>query len=174
MGKFATFLVGGVVGAAAAFFLSPRSGADNRSYVSSAMGGKVQIPASVQEKASQLVGAAASTSTTVINTVVDNAADARKNVADRMSTITPPAVSSLNSNGDELREKIDAARERIATQVAKNAEAARDAAVDKVPVVIDAAQGAAQAAQGAAATAKDAAANAASTVAAKVKPASQD
>ncbi len=74
----------------------------------------------------------------------------------------------------KLRQKIDAARERIATQVAKNAEAARDAAVDKVPAVLDAAaaaketatgaaQHAAEAVQGAAATAADAAKEAAGT-----------
>ena len=79
---------------------------------------------------------------------------------------------AFDNNGDELRQKIDAARERIATQVAKNAEAARDAAVDKVPAVLDAAaaaketatgaaQHAAEAVQGAAATAADAAKEAA-------------
>ncbi len=70
--------------------------------------------------------------------MVDNGSDAYKNVVSRVNQ--NPTVQAFNDNGDELRQKIDAARERIATQVAKNAEAARDAAVDKIPVAIDAAR----------------------------------
>ena len=196
MGKFTTFLIGGIVGAAAGLLLSPRTGAENRAKVSEAINEKVnlEVPAGVQEKAGQFVEAAASTSQKVINTVVDNGSDAYKNVVSRVNQ--NPTVQAFNDNGDELRQKIDAARERIATQVAKNAEAARDAAVDKIPVAIDAAQGAAQnasqvvsgaaqtagaavagAAQnagqvvaGAANTAKDAVAGAASSVTAKINP----
>lgn len=199
MGKFATFLIGGIVGAAAGLLLSPRTGAENRAKVSEAINEKVnlEVPAGVQEKAGQFVEAAASTSQKVINTVVDNGSDAYKNVVSRVNQ--NPTVQAFNDNGDELRQKIDAARERIATQVAKNAEAARDAAVDKIPVAIDAAQNAKVAAQnasqvvsgaaqtagaavagaaqnagqvvaGAANTAKDAVAGAASSVTAKINP----
>lgn len=185
MGKFTTFLIGGIVGAAAGLLLSPRTGAENRAKVSEAINEKVnlEVPAGVQEKAGQFVEAAASTSQKVINTVVDNGSDAYKNVVSRVNQ--NPTVQAFNDNGDELRQKIDAARERIATQVAKNAEAARDAAVDKIPVAIDAAQGAAQTAgaavagaaqnagqvvAGAANTAKDAVAGAASSVTAKINP----
>lgn len=199
MGKFTTFLIGGIVGAAAGLLLSPRTGAENRAKVSEAFNEKVnlEVPAGVQEKAGQFVEAAASTSQKVINTVVDNGSDAYKNVVSRVNQ--NPTVQAFNDNGDELRQKIDAARERIATQVAKNAEAARDAAVDKIPVAIDAAQNAKVAAQnasrvvsgaaqtagaavagaaqnagqvvaGAANTAKDAVAGAASSVTAKINP----
>lgn len=196
MGKFATFLIGGIVGAAAGLLLSPRSGAENRAKVSEVINDnvKIEVPAGVQEKAGQFASAAASTSQKVINTVVDNGSDAYKNVVSRVNQ--NPTVQAFNDNGDELRQKIDAARERIATQVAKNAEAARDAAVDKIPVAIDAASGAAQnagqvvsgaaqtagaavagaaqnagqAVAGAAATAKDAVVGAASTVTAKINP----
>lgn len=193
MGKFATFLIGGAVGAVAGLLLSPRSGAENRALLSEVANEKCgniefSCPPQIQEKAGQFVEAAASTSTKVINTVVDNGADARKAVAQRAQKFAPASVQAFDNNGDELRQKIDAARERIATQVAKNAEAARDAAVDKVPAVLDAAaaaketatgaaQHAAEAVQGAAATAADAAKEAASTaqhaaatVAAKVTP----
>lgn len=199
MGKFTTFLIGGIVGAAAGLLLSPRTGAENRAKVSEAFNEKVnlEVPAGVQEKAGQFVEAAASTSQKVINTVVDNGSDAYKNVVSRVNQ--NPTVQAFNDNGEELRQKIDAARERIATQVAKNAEAARDAAVDKIPVAIDAAQNAKVAAQnasqvvsgaaqtagaavagaaqnagqvvaGAANTAKDAVAGAASSVTAKINP----
>lgn len=177
MGKFATFLIGGAVGAVAGLLLSPRSGAENRALLSEVANekcGTVSCPPQLQEKAGRFVEAAASTSTKVINTVVDNGAEARKAVAERAQKFAPAPVQAFDTNGDELRQKIDAARERIATQVAKNAEAARDAAVDKVPAVLDAAaaaketatgaaQHAAEAVQGAAATAADAAKEAAGT-----------
>lgn len=185
MGKFATFLIGGVVGAAAGLLLSPRTGAENRAKLSEALSeSKIEVPPQVQEKAGQFVGAAATTSQKVINTVVDNGSDAYKAVTARVQQVNPTA-QAFDNNGDELRQKIDAARERIATQVAKNAEAARDAAVDKIPVVVDAAQGASQTAKtaaqsagqavsGAASTAKDVVAGAASAVTAKINPSGKD
>ena len=167
MGKFATFLIGGIVGAAAGLLLSPRTGAENRAKVSEAINEKVnlEVPAGVQETA-------ASTSQKVINTVVDNGSDAYKNVVSRVNQ--NPTVQAFNDNGDELRQKIDAARERIATQVAKNAEAARDAAVDKIPVAIDAAQGAAQNAKVAAQNASQVVSGAAQTAGAAVAGAAQN
>ena len=173
MGKLTTFIIGGVIGAAAGLLLSPRTGAENRALINETIAENCKIPAGVQERACQFVDAAASTSTKVINTVVDGGTDAYKTVAARAQKISPAAQSFVD-NGDELREKIDAARERIATQVAKNAEAARDAAVDKVPAAIDAAQSATQAAAGAVSSAKDAAVNAASAVASKVVPGKAD
>lgn len=181
MGKFATFLIGGVFGVAAGLLLSPRTGAENRALLAETLNEncKIDVPPQVQEKAGQFVDTAATTSQKVINTVVDNGSDAYKAVKTRVQQATP--ASQAFENGDELRQKIDAARERIATQVAKNAEAARDAAVDKVPVVIDAAQGAAQnakaaaqnasqAVSGAAASAKSAVTGAAASVSAKINP----
>ncbi len=174
MGKFATFIVGGAVGAVAGLLLSPRSGSENRALLGEVInekGGNLSCPVKVQEKASKIVEAAASGSTKVINTVVDNGGEARKAVAQRAQKLTPESVKAFDANGDELRQKIEAARERIATQVAKNAEAARDAAVDKIPAVVDAAAGAKTAAAEAAGAVKEAAAGAASAVSAKVKPA---
>lgn len=192
MGKFATFLIGGAVGVAAGLLLSPRSGAENRAMISDALNENVkfEVPPQVQEKAGQIGAAVASGSQKAINTVLDNGSDAYKAVASRVYNANP--ASTAFENGDELRQKIDAARERIATQVAKNAEAAKDAAVDKIPTVIDAASNAAQNAKGAAQTAsaavtgaaqtagaavtgaatqaKDAVAGAAATVASKINP----
>lgn len=64
MGKLATFIVGGLVGAAAGLLLSPRSGEENRAKLSAALNEnvKIEVPAGVQEKAGQFVGAAATTS----------------------------------------------------------------------------------------------------------------
>lgn len=163
MGKLATFIVGGAVGVAAGMLLSPRTGSENRALLSEVISencGNISCPPQVQEKADAFVSAAASTSTKVINTVVDNGSDAYKSVAARAQKAVPASVQAFDVNGDELKQKIDAARERIATQVAKNAEAARDAAVDKVPAVIDAAN-----------AAKATATEAAGTAAAKVQEA---
>jgi gas vesicle protein len=176
MGKFTTLLIGGAVGAIAGLLLSPRSGSENRALIEETVKekrGKIACPAKVQEKAGQIAQAAASGSTKVINTVVDNGAEARKAVSERASKLTPPSVQAFENNGDELRQKIEAARERIAAQVAKNAEAARDAAVDKIPAVIDAAGAAKGSAAAAAATATEAVKGAASAVASKVKPADE-
>lgn len=176
MGRFTAFVIGGVVGAAATFLLSPRSGAENRALLNQAVSENCKCPVSPQtqqkakETAGRFVDAAASTSTKVINTVVDGGSDAYKAATARVQQITPPSVEAFNNNSDELREKIDAARERIATQVAKNAEAARDAAVDAIPAAVDAAKGATDAAKSAVSAAKDTVAGAATSVAAKVNP----
>lgn len=185
MGKFSTFIIGGIVGAAAGLLLSPRSGEENRAKITAALNDNVnfEMPTGVQEKAGQFADTAAVTSQKVINAVVDNGSDAYKTIVSRVNQT--PAVQAFSDNGDELRQKIDAARERIAAQVAQNAEAARDAAVDKIPAVIDAAQGATQSAKAAAQnagtvvadaanTAKDAVAGAASTVGAKINPSGKD
>ena len=165
MGKLSTLIVGGVIGAAAALLLSPRNGEENRALLKEKLGDEYIIPAPVQEKANQFVQQAAVTSTKVINTVVDSAQDAYKNVSARTQNITPASPELFSDKNDELREKIDAARARIATQVAKNAEAVHDAAIDKAPAVVDAANNAADAAKGAAATVADAAKTAATTAA---------
>ena len=180
MGKFATFFIGGIIGVAAGMLLSPRTGAENRAMIAETINeGKIEIPPHVQEKAGQIADTAASTSQKVINTVIDNSSDAYKAVTARVQQAIP--ANQVDISGDELRQKIDAARERIATQVAKNAEVARDAAVDKIPVVIDAAQGATKSAKTAAhtasqavsdvaATAKEAVSDAAASVSAKINP----
>lgn len=187
MGKLATFLIGGVVGVAAGLLFSPRSGAENRAMLNGVINEKsanITIPPAVQDKADQFASAAAVTSTKAINTVIDKGQEVYRGASAKVQAVSPVANQVFES-GDDLREKIDAARERIATQVAKNAEAVHDAAVDKIPGAVDAVAGATEAAKGAANTAKEAAVNAAtaakdtaasavSTVAQKVGNKSQD
>ena len=163
MGKFATFLIGGVVGIAAGLLLSPRSGAENRAMLNEVINEKsanITIPPTVQEKADQFATAAATTSTKAINTVIDKGQEVYRGASAKVQSVAPVANQVFES-GDDLREKIDAARERIATQVAKNAEAVQDAAVDKIPGAVDAVAGATQTAKEAATNAKDAAVTAA-------------
>ena len=174
MGKFASFVFGGLVGAAAALMLSPRSGEENRQVVIDKFNESCPVAGQVQDKANMLVDNVASTSTKVINTVVDKGQDIYNNVT-RSQAVSVASPEVFAEKNDELRQKIDAARERIATQVAKNAEAVHDAAVDKAPVVVDAASsaagaakeaisGATEAVKGAADAAKGAVSNAAASI----------
>ena len=160
MGKFATFVIGGLVGATAALMLSPRTGVENRKVVVDKFNESCPIAGDVQGKAGMLVDSVAATSTKVINTVVDKGQDLYNN-ATRSQAVTVASPEVFAEKNDELRQKIDAARERIATQVAKNAEAVHDAAVDKAPVVVVAATSATGAAKEAVAGAADAIKNAA-------------
>ena len=160
MGKFATFVIGGLVGATAALMLSPRTGVENRKVVVDKFNESCPIAGDVQGKAGMLVDSVAATSTKVINTVVDKGQDLYNN-ATRSQAVTVASPEVFAEKNDELRQKIDAARELIATQVAKNAEAVHDAAVDKAPVVVDAATSATGAAKEAVAGAADAIKNAA-------------
>ena len=139
MGRFATFLVGGLVGAGIALLTTPRTGEENRALINDTLNENYpDAMKAARATTNQLVDAAATTSTKVINTVVDKGAEVKKGLTSRVEQ-TAPAVVEKN---DELRDKIDAARERIAAQVAKNAEAVHDTAVDAVPVAMDAAKNA--------------------------------
>lgn len=143
MGRFASLLVGGAVGAVAAFLFSPRNGAENRAVLSEKLSEQAaKLPSGVKDQANSALSALASGSTVAINTVVDNGSDALKVVKGKVKPVpaaVEQAAAPVLSEADDLREKIDAARERIATQVAKNAEAVQDAAVDRVPGLVDAA-----------------------------------
>ena len=61
--------------------------------------------------------------------------------AKRMQSTAEHVRPIFSEKNDELRSKIDAARERIATQVAKNAEAARASVADKAPIAAEGAVG---------------------------------
>ena len=144
MGRFISLVVGGAIGAAAAFLFTPRNGAENRAKLAEMLESYgAQVPTEIQEAASNALGSAATGSTKVINVVIDKSDEAVKSVKSAVSGAKPGIVveevpSVQTESADDLREKIDAARERIATQIAQNAEAMQDAAVDKIPEVVDA------------------------------------
>lgn len=168
MGRFMSLLAGGVIGAAAAFLFTPRNGAENRAVLAEKISAGVdKLPSEVHDAASSAVSAVAAGSTVAINTVVDNGSDALKAVRGKVQAapaVVEQAAAPALSEADDLRDKIDAARERIAAQVAKNAEAVQDAAVDKAPGVIDAALEAKSAAANAATTAQEAVAGTAAAL----------
>ena len=172
MGRFATFLVGGLVGAGIALLTTPRTGEENRALINDTLNENYpDAMKAARATTNQLVDAAATTSTKVINTVVDKGAEVKKGLTSRVEQ-TAPAVVEKN---DELRDKIDAARERIAAQVAKNAEAvhdtavAMDAAKNAKTAVKEAAENATDAAKDIAQSAADAAKSTAKTAASAAK-----
>lgn len=166
MGRIATFLLGGVIGAGAAWLATPRTGAENRAQIADTLNEKYpDAMKAVTTSANQVVDATATTSTKVINTVWDKGAEVKKGLTSRAQQ-TAPVVAEQN---DELRDKIDAARERIAAQVAKNAETVQESANDEVPAAVDAAKNAATAVKEAAETAAEAAKDVATSAAEAAK-----
>lgn len=148
MGRFATFIIGGVVGAVAGLLLAPAKGSDTRKQVVEAVQDNAPQANQLQMQLDGIIDNAAKASTTVINTAIDKGTEVKRSVTARAQQVAPAAEQVADAN-DELRAKIDAARERIAMQVAKNAEALQDAAVDKIPAVVDAAAGVGAAVSGA-------------------------
>lgn len=162
MGRFATFIIGGVVGAVAGLLLAPAKGSDTRKQVVEAVQDNVPQANQLQMQLDGIIDNAAKASTTVINTAIDKGTEVKRSVTARAQQVAPAAEQVADAN-DELRAKIDAARERIAMQVAKNAEALQDAAVDKIPAVVDAAAGVGAAVSGAVESVKNSAKSEATT-----------
>lgn len=117
MAKLGPFIVGGVIGAVAGLLYAPRAGAQTRALVSE----KVNAVWGEASDFAQSAGVVAPG--VVIQDVAANAQAVAQNVQAKVqgvAQVTPePAVEADN---DDLREKIEAARERIAAQVVKNAE----------------------------------------------------
>ena len=147
--KLGAFLAGGLAGAVIALLYAPRSGQETRAMVTDKMNnawGEAQelgaqasanaqhmyqeatakgqdFAQNVAEKGQQFASAAQSKGQELYGAAASRVQEAAENIK--------PAFSEKN---DELREKIEAARQRIASQVAKNAEAAQgfaDTAKDK-------------------------------------------
>lgn len=160
MARLGSFLIGGIVGAAAALLYAPRTGEETRAYVADkaneAWGNAQNYGGSATERGQQIYGDAVAKG----QEVYANAAEAAQQVYTRASSTAQDVFSTAservqgvtgganpfaaNNQNDELREKIEAARARIAAQVAKNAEAVQDAAAQievEAETVVDAAQG---------------------------------
>lgn len=113
MGRISSFVTGAALGVIAALLLAPQTGEQARALVAekaNAVTGEAKdfgagLPASAQE---------------AIKSAQEKAASFTKSAA--------PAAPAASVADDELREKIEAARQRIAAQVAANAEATKAAA----------------------------------------------
>ena len=122
-GRLGSFIIGGAVGAIAALLAAPRAGAETRTLVAdkaneawgSAQGYDAQGRGQqAYQSAADVAAAAYTRATSAAQDVLHGGAAA--------GTYVPP------EQNDELRVKIEAARARIAAQVAKNAEAVKEAA----------------------------------------------
>ncbi len=113
------FLIGAVAGAAAALLLAPQSGEQTRALVT--------------EKA----GAVASEAKDFGTGLPGTAQDVLKTVQDKGMGLVGGAAPAApaTADADELREKIEAARQRIAAQVMANAEEGKAAAEETVEAV---------------------------------------
>ena len=116
MGKVTSFLFGAAVGAVAALLFAPQTGEQSRAVIT--------------EKANAVVGEAKDFGAGIpgvaqeaIKTATDKAAGLAKGV-----TGGAAAAPASTASDDELREKIEAARQRIAAQVKANAEQSQAAA----------------------------------------------
>ena len=78
MGRFGTLLLGGVIGAGIALLATPRTGAENRALIADSLNENYpEAVKAVTTSANQVVGAAANTSTKVINTVWDKGVEVK-------------------------------------------------------------------------------------------------
>ena len=108
MKRFSWFLFGGAFGALLGLLVAPRSGEETRALIA--------------DKADEYWGKSQEIYNQGVNRIQESAAKVPEN---------------LTKKSDELKEKIDTARNLIADQVARNAVAARDALADKIPVAAE-------------------------------------
>ena len=116
MGRISSFITGAAIGAAAALLLAPYAGEQTRSLIA--------------EKANAVAGEAKDFGAgfpTVAQDAIKTAQDKAADLTGRAKQAAPAAAPVTD---DELREKIEAARKRIAAQVAANAEASKAVAED--------------------------------------------
>ena len=163
MKKMSAFIVGGVVGAAAALLAAPRPGDETRAIVTdwatNAMGDKGgYITERVQVRRDQIThdaGVIANQAGVIANDVAQKAKDAVSQVQAQAPQFgNKPAEPDTDA---ELRARIEQARARIANQVAANAANARQAVGGTIPSVQDAVKDVANRVQDAAEAVKGAA-----------------
>lgn len=133
MGRIGAFVLGGVVGAAVALLNAPRPGDETRAIITDwcndNFGHGNDITAGLGDRARQTVDRAAAAGQQAYSSAASKVQEVGKNV---------PGVGNNAVDGDELRQKIEEARQRIASQVVENADGARQAINDTIPAVTDA------------------------------------
>lgn len=91
MGRFATFIIGGVVGAVAGLLLAPAKGSDTRKQVVEAVQDNVPQANQLQMQLDGIIDNAAKASTTVINTAIDKGTEVKRSVTARAQQVAPAA-----------------------------------------------------------------------------------
>lgn len=136
--KLGVFLAGGAVGAAIAYFTCPRSGFENRNLAKDAVSAVLET-AGTTDVANQATQAAQNVAAQG-QEFVKQAAEKTHEFYATASTKVQEVASGVGTgvataaDNDELRKKIEAARQRIAAQVVKNAEEAQLVDVEPAPV----------------------------------------
>ena len=114
MGRISSFVTGAALGVIAALLLAPQTGEQTRALVA--------------EKANAVTGEAKDFGAGFPAAAQDAIKSAQEKAASLTKGAAAPAAPAASVADDELREKIEAARQRIAAQVAANAEATKAAA----------------------------------------------
>ena len=114
MGRISSFVTGAALGVIAALLLAPQTGEQTRALVA--------------EKANAVTGEAKDFGAGFPTVAQDAIKSAQEKAASLTKGAAAPAAPAASAADDELREKIEAARQRIAAQVAANAEATKAAA----------------------------------------------
>ncbi len=152
--KLGAFLAGGLAGAAIALLYAPRSGRETRAMVADkvnvAWNEAQEMGTQASASAQQMYQDATARGQEVVQGVTAKGQELYGAASARVQEAAGNIKPVFAERNDELREKIEAARQRIAAQVAKNAEQAHDAVTDTIPVAADAAEEVADAAADAA------------------------
>ena len=126
MSKIGSFITGAAIGALAAILFAPQTGEQTRALVA--------------EKANAFAGEAKDLGANLPDAAQDAFKSAQQKgqefVADAQSRVKEVAGQPAEVDSDDLREKIEAARQRIAAQVMENAEQSK--AVEIAPEAAEA------------------------------------
>ncbi len=128
--KLGTFLLGGLTGAVIALLYAPRSGKETRAIVTERVN---EAWGEAQEIGSQAAGNVQQAYQGAAANAQDFYGVATARVHEAADNIKPV----FTQKNDELREKIESARQRIASQVVKNMEESQEVAEDAIPVVAE-------------------------------------
>ena len=144
-GKLAPFIFGGALGAVVALLYAPKTGEETRAYVADkaneAWGNAQNFGTDAQTRGQQFAAEAKAKGETLYQNLSENAqqtyAQASTRAQDAVAAVQA-RVQEAKDNGapfaananDELREKIEAARQRIAAQVVENAEQSKAVEAD--------------------------------------------
>ena len=143
--KLGMLIIGGIIGAAASFFTSPRSGFENRNLakdaVNAILGGSAVGGNQVVAQATQAAESAAAAGQEILKNAAEKGQEFYATASVKVREVAQngiPGVAAQNAENDELRQKIEAARARIAAQVVKNAEEAQLVDVEPVEEPVEA------------------------------------
>ena len=136
--KLGVFLAGGAVGAAIAYFTCPRSGFENRNLAKDAVSAVLETAGTtdVANQATQAAQNVAAQGQEFVKQAAEKTHEFYATASNKVQEVASGVGTGVATaaDNDELRKKIEAARQRIAAQVVKNAEEAQLVDVEPAPV----------------------------------------